>query len=314
MNHKVFNNHSISGSLIVIVVAMLIGLALLGAAHATETNPQDKSLSETENRNYYTERLQQVDYNLHQIDPIIRVIQEKLPSFLERLKSLDKPDLANALDNLEKEYDALKKKLEQLENQIDELKRAIESKQKEVPQQSIEQLEKKLAEDEREKKDLEEKLNRLNSEAMATSDRSKGCEIHEKFRNKRQVYVMIYKGRVAPMDEPYYSSTYGYIIKNGIKVPAAEKKRIQEGEPISQAIKTGGCLDKLLSNLNPDKEYVNFQVCKDSIGAFYLAVEEARRRKIPYSWEPEEDRTFIFSKTSTNSDGNRPGDRGVIPK
>lgn len=298
MNRKVTNQHRIARSLSIGVVALLMGFTPVRAARAAEAYPQDKSLAETEKQgDYYTARLQHLDDNFRQINLVIRVIQEKFPSFLERLKPFDDPELQNTLDKLEKEHDALTKKFEQFEQEIDELKRTLELKQQEIPPQSIEQLRKDLAEADKEKKSLDEELNRLNSG---------GCDKWEKFRDMRPVYVLIYKGRIVPLDKPYYSSRQGYIRKGGNMVPAVEMKRVREGELVSQATNAGGCLDKLLSNLDPDKEYVNFQVCKDSIGAFHLAVEKVKQDKIPYSWEPEKDRTFIFVSGNPNDRGPKP--------
>lgn len=294
---------------------LLTNFACISTVHAREVGSESKAspLREKDDGDI-TARLQRIDRKFSQIGPLIRIIQEKLPSLVEQVKELEDPGIKETVGKLSEEHAALQKKTEQLVNQIDELKRALESKQREIPQQSIQQMEKMLAEAEQERNRLEEKLNQLNSAEKGTSEDSEGCRDDRPFpRDKRSVYVVIYKGRIAPMDEPYYNSRQGYIRENGKLIPAVEKKRVREGEPISQAIKAGGCLDKLLSNLNPDKEYVNFQVCKDSIGAFYLAVEEARRRKIPYSWEPEKDRTFIFFSRSYTGSGVRT-DWGWNPK
>jgi len=274
-----------------------MGFTPVRAAHAAEAYPQDKSLAETEKRDdYYTARLQRIDRKFSQIGPLIRIIQQKLPSLVEKVKGLEDPGIKETIGKLSEEHVALQKKVEQLEGQIAELKRALELKQREIPQQSLEQMEKRLVEADKEKKRLDEELNRLNSG---------GCDKWEKLRDMRPVYVLIYKGRIATMDKPYYGSRQGYIRKGGNMVPAVEMKRVREGELVSQAIKTGGCLDKLLSNLDPDKEYINFQVCKDSIGAFHLAVDKVKQ-KIPYSWEPEEDRTFIFTEGDPNDRGRKP--------
>ena len=295
MNRKVTNQHRIARSLSIGVVALLMGFTPVRAARAAEAYPQDKSLAETEKQDdHYTARLQRLDNNFRQINLVIRVIQEKLPSFLERLKSLDDPELQNTLDKLGKEHDALTKKFEQFEQEIDELKRTLELKQQEIPPQSIEQLGKELAEADKDKKRLDEELNRLNSG---------GCDKWEKFRDMRPVYVLIYKGRIVPIEEPYYRYRYGHVEEHGKDIPAVEKKRVREGELVRQAINAGGCLHKLLSNLDPDKEYINFKVCKDSIGAFHLAVEKVRGLKIPYSWKPDVDRTFVFTEGDPNDRG-----------
>jgi len=284
---------------------LLTNFACTSTVHAREVGSESKAshLKEKDDGDI-TVRLQRIDRKFSQIRPLIRIIQQKIPFLVEKVRGLEDPGVKETIGKLSEEQVALQKKVEQLEGQIDELERARELKQQEMPPLSIEQLRRDLAEADKEKKSLDEELNRLNSGS---------CDKWEKFRDMRPVYVLIYKGRIVPIDEPYYSCRHGYVELNGKDIPAVEKKRVREGELVSQAINAGGCLHKLLSNLDPDKEYIKFKVCKDSIGAFHLAVEKVKQHKIPYSWKPDVDKTFIF-RAPVKSDEDEPGTRGVKPQ
>ncbi|UCE48774.1 MAG: hypothetical protein JSW47_01235 [Phycisphaerales bacterium] len=231
-----------------------------------------------------TERLQEVSRKLSQVHPVINIMQQKLPFLLDRIKGIDNIGLRDTLARFSEEYATFQAKFGQLERELDELRKIHESKQKDAARRTVAELEQQLKEAEEKKKALEDKLSRVQSTPRYVR------------LTKRPKYVLLYKGRVAPINEPYYGiATRGYVRQHGRNIPAMKVKRIKEGEPVGQAIKPGGCLDQLLSKLDPDKECVNFQVCMDSITAFRVAVEHLRNRKIAYAWEPEEDREFVFT-------------------
>lgn len=251
-----------------------------------------------------TARFQGIDDTLNQMEPVVRAFEEKIPSLIDKVKKLEDPALREKQAKLMDEHKSLQEKVEQLRQQVAELKRTLESRQNDNPQESCAELEQKIEKATEEKQALEEKLKKLEW-AQAGSD-SKGCPVYDKFSaDKHPKYVMIYNGRIAPMEQPYYAFRQVYLPIEGRLILAAEAKRVKDGESIREAIGAGGCLDQLLSKLDTDKEYISFQVCTDSIAAFRVAVESVRSRKIPYTWEPEEDRTFIFTSPNAPGAGSR---------
>ena len=288
--HTSFNNLPII--LLVVLLTSITGISIA----AVDQRP---SLWKYNNKNCEKTRdKQSLRDTLAKLQDAIKSLHSQLTPLLDKCEFFNEtnPEVQKTLKVIGDELAAGQKRIDKLEKEIAEFEAALESKSKGGPDgnQSFEELRNKL-------KEAKDKCDELkNNIKTGTLDfvRLKG----------KAVFVMIYENHVAPIDEPYYSCRYGYAEDHGKRIFAVEKKRVRDGEPISQAVRAGGCLDKLLSNLDTEKEYVSFQVCKDSIGAFQLAVEEIRRRnhelkrKISYSWEPEEDRTFVFS-SSVDSDG-----------
>jgi len=278
-----------------IVATILVARHLFTSPGYAKEIGSQSSASSTEDKDNtdITVRFQCIDDTLKQMEPVVRAIEKKIPSLVGKIKELEDPALREKQAKLMDEHKSLQEKLEQLHQQVAELKRALESRQNQKPQESRAELEQKIEKATEEKRLLEEKLKKLDS-AQAGSD-SKGCHEYNKFStDKPRKYVLIYSGRVVPLEEPYYAFRQGYVQIEGRLIPATEVKRIKEGEPVSEAIVAGGCLDQLLSKLDTDKWYVSFLVCTDSIAAFRVAVEHVRNRKISYTWKPEEDRTFIL--------------------
>jgi hypothetical protein len=284
--------------------------------YALETRPQaaDSSIPSKDEGDVMT-RFRHIDDTLSRMEPVVRMIQERVPSLVGKVKELEDPALRDKLEKLMDEHKALEEKLDLLRRQLSELQRARESRRLQAPPSSCAELERAIAQMSEEKRALEKKLNDLQAQvSQGRNSDSKGCPVYEKFgATKRPKYVMIHSGRVVPIERPYYTFRQGYVRAGGRLVTAFEVKRAQEGEPVSQAINPGGCLDQLLSKLDTSKQYVSFQVCTDSIAAFRTAVEYVKSRKIPYTWEPEEDRTFVFTAPGS-SGGDSPDIYGNNPE
>jgi hypothetical protein len=278
-----------------IVATILLAQHLCtSTGYANEIGSQS-NISSTQNKDNadITARFQCINDTLNQMEPVVRAIEEEIPSLVGKIKELEDPAIREKHSKQIDEHQSLQEKLEQLRQQVAELKRALESRQNQNPRESRAELEQKIEKATEEKRVLEEKLKKFDS-AQVGSD-SKGCPEYNKFStDKPRKYVLIYNGRIAPLEEPYYAFRQGYVQIEGRLIPAAEVKRIKEGEPVSEAIGAGGCLDKLISKLDTDKVYVSFLICTDSIAAFRVAVEHVRKCKISYTWKPEEDRAFIL--------------------
>lgn len=290
------HRHQIAVHLSGYVVAMILIAypQAMSPGYAKEIRSRS-SISSAQNKDHtdITTRFQSVEDKLSQMGSVIRAIEEKIPSLMGKIRELEDPAVREKQAKLMCEHRSLQEKLESLHQQVVELKRALESRQSQKPLESRAELEQEMEKATEEKRILEEKLRELES-SQAGSD-AEGCPVFKKFSaDKRPRYVMIHSGRVAPLEKPYYASSQLYMQMEGRWVPAGEeRKRVKEGEPVSMAIMAGGCFDQLLSKLDP-KEYVSFLVCTDSIASFRVAVESVRSRKIPYTWRPEEDRTFIL--------------------
>jgi len=283
---------------------ILITVVPVSGIHADEAAQTRMPAEQPEPKSNRLEvNLQHVDRYLGQLEPALRVFEDQLPALIEKWRVFDDPTPKETLERLSDERAVLETKVEELKAQIAELRRASELKNDESLAVSIEQLANQLEKAEKEKAELDKKHNELVRRmdgSSAQQEESKGCAIYKKFsRDKKPVFVLVYSGRVVPVAQPYYNFRYGYIEENGREVRAVELKRVKDGEAITHALKSGGCLEKLLSDFDPQKQYIDFQVCKDSIAAFRLAVEEIRQRKIPYTWAPQEDRTFVCRLGST---------------
>jgi hypothetical protein len=287
---------------------ILITVIIISCVQADETDRTKISSEQSASKSNRLElNLQHVDHYLGQLEPALRVFEEQLPALIDKWRIFDDPTPEDTLERLSDERDVLEKKIEELKVQIAELKQASKLKKEEPLAASIEQLENQLEKAEKEKAELDKKYNDLVRRidgSSAQQKESKGCDVYKKFpKDKKPVYVLVYAGRVLPISQPYYSFRYCYIQENGRLVQVVEIKRVKDGEPITKAFESGGCLEKLLSDFDSQKQYIDFQVCKDSIAAFHLAIDEMRRLKISYTWAPQEDRTFFSRQGSSNGGG-----------
>ena len=266
------------------LAAALFLVCPLGVSRGYAGEPSGAPSAHAEDPNDVASRFQHIGDTVDQMEPAVSAAREMIRLLLDSIQKWADPALRETLRKLTEEREVLQKQHEQLDQQVTELKRALESRQNDMPDQSRAELEQKLAKAMQEKEELEKKVKELSSQGNML--------MYQKFSKKPQ-YVLIYRGRVAPMKEPYYAiSRRGTIQGSGL--PGVEIKRVKDGEPVDQAISPGGCLDRILSALGPN-ECISFQVCADSITAFRTLVEHVRTRKIAYTWEPEEDRAFIFS-------------------
>jgi hypothetical protein len=220
------------------------------------------------------------------MEPAVSAAQEMVRSLLDQIQKWADPAVHETLKKLTEEQEALQKQYAQVDQQVAEMKRALESRQNDTPGQPRDELERSIQKAGEEQETLAKKLKEL--EARQNAPQS-NMGVQQKI-TKKPKYVLIYRGRVVPMEEPYYITVSRGTVGG---LPARKVRRVKDGEPVSQAISPGGCLAQILSALGPN-ECISFQVCADSIAAFRTLVEHVRSRKITYTWEPEEDRDFIF--------------------
>jgi len=303
-------------SILTTMALILITVVLSSGAHADEA-AQTKVPTEQSRRksNRLEVNLQHVDHYLGQLEPALRVFEEQLPALIDKWRVLDDPTPKETIKHLNDERIALEKKIEELKAQIAELKRASELKNDESLAASIEQLKNQLEKAEKEKAEMDKKYNELVRKMDSSQKRTEApgghLPSHTQFsKDTKPILVLLYSGRIVPFAEPYFSVRVGYIKENGREVRAVELKRVKDGETITQALKPGGYLEKLLSDFDSQKQYINFQVCKDSIAAFRLAVDAVRKHKVPYTWAPQEDRVFVVRLPK---DGNRGRNQAYTP-
>jgi archaellum component FlaC len=267
----------------------------LGVSRADAGQPSDVLATHAQDQNNVSSRFEHIDRTLTRMEPAVSAAQEMVRSLLNQIQKWADPAVRQTLAKLTEEQEALQKQYEQLGRQVAELKQALESRQKETPAQSRAELERSIQKAVEEQQALAKKLKEL--EARRNTAQS-NMGVQQKI-TKKPKYVLIYRDRVVPMEEPYYITVSRGTVGG---IPARKVKRVKDGEPVSQAISPGGCLAQILSALGPN-ECISFQVCGDSIAAFRMLVEHVRSRKITYTWEPEEDKDFIFGGAGAGGGG-----------
>jgi len=267
-----------------VAVAMLV--CALDISRAGAGQPSDLPATHVQDQNNVTSRFEHLDNTLARMEPAVSAAQQMVRSLLDQIQKWADPALREAIKKLAEEQEGLQKQLAQLDQQVTEMKQALESRQNDVPGQSRAELEQNIQKAGAEQETLAKKLKELEAR-QNTAQSSMG--VQQKI-TKKPKYVLIYRGRVVPIKEPYYIVANRGTVGG---VPAMKIKRVKDGEPVDQAISPGGCLEQILSALGSN-ECISFQVCADSIAAFRTLVEHIRSRRITYTWEPEEDRDFIF--------------------
>jgi predicted RNase H-like nuclease (RuvC/YqgF family) len=208
-----------------------------------------------------------------------------------KVKEIEDPTLREKLAKLTDEQKSLQGQCETLNGQVAELRRALDSQSSDPSIRSRGELERDIEKARENKTALEAQLAALQN---PSDPNSRGCPVYEKILSgKRSRYVLLYRGHVAPIEPPYYE--FSNVSFGNLVISRQEAKRVKEGDPVARAIESGGSLDTLCKNLDTSRDLVVLDVCTDSIAAFRVVVEYLGKHKIPYTWEPEEDKTFTFS-------------------
>lgn len=249
-----------------------------------------------------TAGLQSLQHSFTEIQNAIHNLQNQLIPLLKQCESFNKaePKLQGTVESLGDECAARQKRLDELEKQIAKLKAALESKSKGglSGNQSIEELENKLKEAEKQHDRLKDQKSKLLEDAAQCKEQQ-GRGVNKPAPDMNAVFAMIYDNCVVPIDEPYYKFESVLKVNYGQIVRDVRIERVRDGEPISDAIKPGGCLDSLLSKIDPTKEYTMFLVCPDSISAFRIVAKKAKECGVRCAWKPGKDTTLTF--------GGKPG-------
>jgi len=124
----------------------------------------------------------------------------------------------------------------------------------------------------------------------------------------RSTYMTLVKGRVVPIKKPYYKFEDVLVSTGDGSVTFATKvTRAKDGEPVGEAIKPGGCLDTMLNELDPAKQYFRFLVCADSIPAYRAAAAAVCDRGFLCAWD-----TYADGPLWQTNSAATPGPGGVI--
>lgn len=246
---------------------------------------------------------QSLQDTIAEIQNTIDNLQNQLIPLLKQCESFNEadPKFQETVKSLGDECATRQKRLDELEKQITNLEAAFESKSKKGldDNQSIEKLQNKLIEVEKEHDRLKEQESKLLEDTVKYKEQQ-GRGVNKPAPDMNPVFAMLYNNRIVPIKEPYYKIESVLQVYNGQMVSLTQVERVKDGEPINDAVKPGGCFDSLLSEIDPAKEYAVFLVCPDSVSAFRVAAKKAKERGIRYAWKPGEDTTLYGGSGKPN--------------
>jgi len=278
--------------MIAFITATILATAASPVAASTDSNfsVQTNGIGGSE-----ASGLKKVDSTLVHVATVMQAVRNRVAAILQQSGSLVEPELPQTIARLESEYASTKKRFDELERQVAELKAALEARQENrATDRASDDLRKHIEEAEKERERLKEKEARLLEDSSSVSEQE-GPEAGSIARAGMEVRnVMLYENHVAPLQEPYYKfERVGSPFASGRKAT-----RVRAGDPIHEAIQPGGCLQSLLAQMDPEKAYVLFLVCEDSIGAFRVAVSRAKGLGIRYGWFPVKDVPLYAGSTT----------------
>ena len=109
---------------------------------------------------------------------------------------------------------------------------------------------------------------------------------------RQPVLVLLSQGTVTPVRPPYYSFTR---FNNGTQATLSRR-----GDAVDRALAQGSDFQKLLGEIDTQKQYVFCIVDSSSFATFRAVREELRRREIPLGWDPSEVTGFAFVSGPTS--------------
>jgi hypothetical protein len=279
---------------------VVLGIVASGQVlHAEMAGPEDA------NHSSCATRLQEAVQRMDEMAPAIPQIRERLDLLLKRCKSLSDPNGPGRFTTLQQQCAAMSNKIRDLEKEIEKLKAALKTKNEDPASGKLKNLQRML-------KETEDRWDQLAAEAARLRDKlrdgqeGRGQGIFEFAPEMLPEYAMITKNRIVPVKSPYYETRDLLTNRGSIR----EYKRVLDGENAEDAIKPGGCLDVMLSEIDPSKEYVKFLVCSDSVQAFRVATKAVKKRGISIAWEPGKDQTLYGVQSGPGGPGdpvNPPG-------
>ncbi|MFW6119055.1 MAG: hypothetical protein ACOC7S_01820 [Planctomycetota bacterium] len=274
-----------------------LGLGGLPARVAPQSPAQEATLEED---------LQRARSRLKKLREELRGLRVQLQALKEQREKLDTEGLQAEIERIRTEIGRKGIQRRRLMQRIRELKRIIEADPGEV-EGRLADWEGKVAEARRELRSLRREKAQLQVAVRETRESAKVPPRRVKL-NRSAVAIVLVRDRVVPVKEPYFK-----VIEQGLTqlagkyVPAERIKRVKSGQPIDQAIRSGGLLTSVLGEMDPEDEYVVFFVCADSIPAYYAARKVAIERGIAYDWEAHEDQPLTRVMSAGENDGYDPG-------
>jgi hypothetical protein len=124
---------------------------------------------------------------------------------------------------------------------------------------------------------------------------SKGFEVQVQPQTKAFMGLWLVKNRVVPVTKDYFTGRLEQrrLANSGKVVRVALISRVSDGEPVAEAVKPGGLLDKLLVTVNTKQSYISVAVCADSIAALRLLAPYLAKRGLAYAWDTAKDQTMV---------------------
>jgi hypothetical protein len=280
------------------VALVTLGIAACGSvlragtadpAQGTATGPGDA------NNLSYPVRLQQIGQHLDRMTPAVPEIRHSLDLLLELCKSLSDPNVQERAASLKEECATLSNRIRELQREIEKLKAALKAKEEDPSSESLEGLRRML-------KDAETRRDQLAAEAaslrqrLTDSQEERGQGTFELASGMTPKYAMITRNRIVPIKTPYFEFNTVWTNRGLMQ----QVKRVQDGENVEDAIKSGGCLDTMLGEIDLATEYVKFLVCSDSIPAFRIAAKTAKKRHVGMAWTTIKDEPLYATSGGSN--------------
>ena len=157
---------------------------------------------------------------------------------------------------------------------------------------SIADLNRKLAEAQKKRDEIAGKLLAAEKQKQQKND-SGGIPETVLRKNMKPVTLLLVRNHIVPTRKPYFSFSSGYsgTTRAGERLPLVRVHRAQEGVAITDAIKQGGALDKLIAEdkSKPDTHIFRILVCADSIPSFQILAKAIGSRGFDYNWDTAKD-------------------------
>lgn len=278
------------------VLAFVCIFFVMHGVHAQSAIPAPQD--ETPDTQALTDRIQ---HNSQRMD----VAQQTDDRLSQMLASIPSPSQGE-VDDAQRKSEQLVLALAAAENTLQNLQKADP-----VFTNSVANLEKRLADVQKERNDLNDKLTQL-SVTNSTSE-TNGLEHEVLLQNLQPIPILLVENRVVPIMAPFYDIESGNlkVALTGEIVPGIVATRVDDGESIANAVQPGGLLDALAKRSDPATAYFKFIVCSDSVLAFQKAVQAVTSRGFAYAWDTGKDQNIM---QRTDQQPEHQDERGYFPE
>lgn len=173
---------------------------------------------------------------------------------------------------------------------------------------SAAELERKLAEARKERDSLVQKLALAAKQEKPTGPAGIPGTVLK--RNLKPIGILLVRNRAVPIEEPHFHGTRE---KRVLRATGEERDfikvhRVSEGTPVTDAVRPGDLVDKLINEANASKtsHFFVIKVCADSIPAYRTLVNAVTQRGYDYSWDTGQDKDWYIPADGRGNMNNGP--------